>query len=34
MFIETAATPNPATVKFLHGRPVLPSGTLDFRDTQ
>ena len=34
MFIETAATPNPATVKFLPGRPVLPSGTLDFRDTQ
>ena len=34
MFIETAATPNPATVKFLPGRPVLSSGTLDFRDTQ
>ena len=32
MFIETAATPNPATMKFLPGRPVLPSGTLDFRD--
>ena len=32
MFIETAATPNPATMKFLPGRPVLPSGTVDFRD--
>lgn len=30
MFIETQATPNPATVKFLPGRAVMPSGTADF----
>jgi len=30
MFIETEATPNPATLKFLPGRGVLPSGTADF----
>jgi len=30
MFIETQATPNPATVKFLPGRAVMPSGTVDF----
>jgi Fe-S cluster biogenesis protein NfuA len=33
MFIQTETTPNPATLKFLPGRPVLPSGTLDMRDT-
>jgi Fe-S cluster biogenesis protein NfuA len=32
MFIQTEATPNPATLKFLPGRPVLSSGTLDMRD--
>ena len=32
MFIQTEATPNPATLKFLPGRPVLESGTLDIRD--
>jgi Fe-S cluster biogenesis protein NfuA len=32
MFIQTEATPNPATLKFLPGRVVLPEGTLDFRD--
>src|ERR1700752_4047043 len=32
MFIQTEATPNPATMKFLPGRPVLESGTLDLRD--
>ena len=31
MFIQTEATPNPATLKFLPGRPVLESGTLDMR---
>jgi Fe-S cluster biogenesis protein NfuA len=31
MFIQTEATPNPATLKFLPGRPVLPDGTLDMR---
>jgi len=29
MFIQTEATPNPATLKFLPGKPVLESGTLD-----
>ena len=29
MFIQTEATPNPATLKFLPGQPVLESGTLD-----
>jgi len=32
MFIQTEATPNPATLKFLPGRPVLPHGTLEMRD--
>ena len=32
MFIQTEATPNPATLKFLPGRPVLESGTLDMPD--
>jgi Fe-S cluster biogenesis protein NfuA len=32
MFIQTEATPNPATLKFLPGRTVLASGTLDMRD--
>ena len=31
MFIQTEATPNPATLKFLPGKPVLDSGTLDMR---
>ena len=31
MFIQTEATPNPATLKFLPGRPVLDNGTLDLR---
>ena len=29
MFIQTEATPNPATLKFLPGRPVLADGVLD-----
>ena len=29
MFIQTETTPNPATLKFLPGRPVLEAGTLD-----
>jgi Fe-S cluster biogenesis protein NfuA len=32
MFIHTEATPNPATLKFLPGKTVLPEGTLDIRD--
>jgi Fe-S cluster biogenesis protein NfuA len=32
MFIQTETTPNPATLKFLPGRSVLASGTLDMPD--
>jgi Fe-S cluster biogenesis protein NfuA len=32
MFIETEATPNPATLKFLPGRLVMTQGTLDIPD--
>lgn len=32
MFIQTETTPNPATLKFLPGRSVLGSGTLDMPD--
>ena len=31
MFIQTEATPNPATLKFLPGKPVMTKGTLDIR---
>ena len=31
MFIQTEATPNPATLKFLPGRTVLADGTADYR---
>src|SRR5262245_46787127 len=34
MFIQTEATPNPATLKFLPGREVVPTGTADFRDAE
>lgn len=33
MFIQTEATPNPATLKFLPGKAVLPDGTADYRST-
>jgi Fe-S cluster biogenesis protein NfuA len=33
MFIQTEATPNPATLKFMPGRPVLGEGTMEFRDS-
>ena len=33
MFIQTEATPNPSTLKFLPGRLVLPESTADFRDS-
>ena len=33
MFIQTEATPNPATLKFLPGRTVMGSGTLDLRES-
>lgn len=32
MFIQTEATPNPATVKFLPGQSVLAEGSADFQD--
>jgi Fe-S cluster biogenesis protein NfuA len=32
MFIQTETTPNPATLKFLPGRTVLDTGTLDMPD--
>lgn len=32
MFIQTEQTPNPATLKFLPGRPVMSSGVADFTD--
>jgi Fe-S cluster biogenesis protein NfuA len=31
MFIQTEATPNPQTLKFIPGKPVLSEGTADFR---
>jgi len=31
MFIQTEQTPNPATLKFIPGQPVLGDGTADFR---
>ncbi len=30
MFIQTERTPNPATLKFLPGVPVMPSGTANY----
>src|SRR6202161_3562125 len=30
MFIQTEATPNPATLKFIPGRNVLDGGTMEF----
>ena len=32
MFIQTAVTPNPATLKFLPGRTVMDEGTFEARD--
>lgn len=32
MFIQTETTPNPATLKFLPGRDVLPEGNVNFTD--
>ncbi len=32
MFIQTEATPNPATLKFLPGQTVIAKGTIDFRN--
>jgi Fe-S cluster biogenesis protein NfuA len=34
MFIQTEQTPNPATLKFLPGRPVMTSGTANFTSAE
>jgi Fe-S cluster biogenesis protein NfuA len=34
MFIQTEATPNPATLKFIPGKPVLPGATRDYRGAE
>ncbi len=34
MFIQTEATPNPATLKFIPGETVLQSGTRDYRNVE
>jgi Fe-S cluster biogenesis protein NfuA len=34
MFIQTEQTPNPATLKFLPGVAVMPTGTANFTDPQ
>jgi len=34
MFIQTEATPNPATLKFLPGVPVMPNGAVEFSDQE
>ena len=34
MFIQTERTSNPATLKFLPGRPVMEKGTANFTDAE
>lgn len=34
MFIQTEATPNPATLKFIPGRAVLANGTMEFSSAE
>src|ERR1700747_2804563 len=34
MFIQTEATPNPATLKFIPGRLALDSGTMEFANRE
>jgi Fe-S cluster biogenesis protein NfuA len=34
MFIQTEATPNPATLKFMPGKPVVSGNPLDFRSAE
>ena len=34
MFIQTEATPNPATLKFIPGRAVLDAGTMEFANRE
>ena len=34
MFIEIEPTPNPATLKFIPGKPVAPEAPMEFRDPE
>ena len=34
MFMQTEQTPNPATLKFLPGQPVMPHGVAEFTEVQ
>jgi Fe-S cluster biogenesis protein NfuA len=34
MFIQTETTPNPATLKFLPGQQIMPSGTAEFKNRE
>lgn len=34
MFIQTEATPNPETLKFIPGEPVMPRGTANFTSAE
>jgi hypothetical protein len=34
MFIQTEATPNPATLKFIPGRLVLDGGAMEFTNRE
>jgi Fe-S cluster biogenesis protein NfuA len=34
MFIQTEATPNPATIKFLPGQTILEKGSMDFQSVE
>lgn len=34
MFIQTEATPNPSTLKFIPGKPVMGEGTLEMRSPE
>jgi len=34
MFIQTEATPNPATLKFLPGRTLMETGTMEFTNAE
>jgi Fe-S cluster biogenesis protein NfuA len=34
MFIQTEATPNPQSLKFILGKPVLPGSTRDYRSAE
>ena len=34
MFIQSEETPNPATLKFIPGQPVLEDGSADFRTAE